>query len=156
MMKKLVILTTLIGVIALASGCLSYNTLEGSKQRVGIRKAIVANNERAIMAIKNGDSPQAAGINVTTWEALSERPVLQTGAAIGDSLIIWGGVEGVQWLADQSGSSDDEDKSTSSTAENNNGNTTIINNNGDGNTTTVDNSGIPDTSGIVPQTGPIQ
>jgi len=124
----------------LASGCLSYNTLEGSRERVALRRAIQANNEAAIRAIKSGESPKAAGIKVSTWEAISERPLLQTGAAVGDGLLIWGGVEGVKWIANEvDDSDDDEDDKGGNTA---GGDVIIID--GDGNyvdtsTTTTSN-----------------
>jgi hypothetical protein len=129
-MKKLGILSLLIALITIQSGCLSHSVIEGSKQRIAIRRAIATNNEIAIQALKNGESPAAAGINVSAWEAIKERPILQTGAAVGDGFILWGGIEGVQWLANRGNNGDgDGDRFTQEAGRD----TTTVNINGDGN-----------------------
>jgi hypothetical protein len=115
-MRKILRVTALTILMAIiSSGCVSYSVLEGSRERVALRKAIATNNEAAIQSLKSGNSPQMAGIKVTTWEAASERGLLQAGAGIADALIIWGGYEGVEWLADQGGddSSSSDDNSSS-------------------------------------------
>jgi len=136
--KKILIMTLASFFLIGSSGCLSYNVLEGSKKRVAIRKAINANNEFAIQALKRGESIHAAGIQVSTMEAAAERPVLLGAAAIGDGLIIWGGVEGVQYLADQADDSKSEGDEASagrdSTNIDVNGNNNVVQVRGDSST----------------------
>ena len=133
-MKNTLKTTFLVLLIAImGAGCVSSHVMEGSRRLVGIRKAIATNNEAAIQALKNGESTVNAGINVTAWEAISERPILQTGAAITDGLIVWGGYEGVRWLSDQSSSNEDGNRNTLDSGRD----STVINVSGDGNTVQV-------------------
>ncbi len=132
-MKRLVILGVMSFVIAL-NGCVSGYVLKDSKQQIAMRKATIANNERAIKDMEAGKSYKDAGVEVGNWEAIKEQPLIQVGALIADALIIWGGAEGVQWIADQSGDGDGE----RSTTQNASGrDTTIVEINGDGNTVNV-------------------
>lgn len=121
---KRIIFCTIIGAITIINtGCLTHSVLESNKKRIAIRKAIASNNEAAIQAIKDGKDIDAVGIHITTSEAIFERPVLLGGAAVGDGLILWGGVEGVRWIADQDSDSSDNTSSDSSTR----GDSTTIN-----------------------------
>jgi len=120
------------GIVLLAcllSGCVSHSVLNESKEQVAIRKAILTNNESALHAIKMGSDHKAYGIVVTTWEAIQERPLIQTGAAIADGLIIWGGYEGVQWLKEESsggGKTLDSGRDSTSIQISGDGNTVVV------------------------------
>lgn len=130
-MKNVIKLMTLVVVMMVANGCLSYGVLDGSKKIVAMRKAVQRNDAAAIRALKDGDRA-GAGIDVGTWEALKERGVLQTGAAIGDALLVWGGYEGVKWIKEDN--DDDDNTSNSTSTSRDNSNVTI---NGNGNEVNV-------------------
>jgi hypothetical protein len=142
-MKRLVMLGVMSAVVAL-NGCVSGYVLKDSKQQVAMRKATMANNERAIKDMKDGKSHKEAGVEVSNWEAIKEQPLIQTGALIADGLIIWGGAEGVQWIADQSGNGDG-DRSNSNIEQDSGRDIITVEINGDGNT--VDVSGDTTTIG---------
>lgn len=149
MKKTLLILPLTLGIL-FSSGCVSYNSLKKSKEQVAIRKAISANNQNAIQALRSGSSPQEAGIKVGTWEAINERPLLQAGSAIADALIVWGGIEGVQWLSEGSSSDNDREEQNA-----NSGRDAVnVEVNGDGNTVQVrgdeNNIGSPESEGSSP------
>jgi len=99
-MNKIVCLFFVISI--LFSGCVSGYVLEESKQQVAIRKAYMANNAKAIEGLRAGKSNNEVEVEVSTWEALKEKPLIQAGAAIADALIVWGGAECVKWIAEQS------------------------------------------------------
>ena len=85
-------------VLVLTSGCLSPMVYNQSKQKVGLRKAIEADNNPAIKAFKLGEDGVGLGVNVLALDVLSEQPLKQLGAAIGDGLLIWAGYEGVKYI----------------------------------------------------------
>jgi hypothetical protein len=111
-MKSMIILMA--AVVLMLNGCVSGYVIKNSKEQI---------------SIKRGNESE-----VSTWEAIKEQPILQLGAAIADGLIIWGGAEGVRWIADQSG---DGDGDRSSATQNSGRDSIIINVNGDGNSTDV-------------------
>lgn len=124
------------------TGCASYMVYKESAKQVAVRKALITNNQAAIRSLQLGGEPQANGIGVTVMEAISERPGLQTGAAVVDGLVLWGGYEGVRAINGDSNDSSNNDKLDGPRANNNSSgeNTTIVQ--GNGNTVTV-NSGQP-------------
>jgi len=127
-MKNTIILTLVAAIAILSSGCVSYPVLQGSKEIVAMRRAIARNDEAAIRSLKSGDSVRASGIEVGNWEAVMERPVLQTGAAVADGAILWGGYETVKWIADEIDESSGSGSNQDSGRDSNN-----IEVNGDGN-----------------------
>ncbi len=134
-MKRLVMLGVMSVVVAL-NGCVSGYVLKDSARQVAMRKATIANNEKAVKDLNDGKSNKEVGIEVTTWEAIKEQPLIQTSAAIADALIIWGGAEGVRWIADQSG--DGDGARSSSNSEQDAGRDNIsLEVNGDGNNVTI-------------------
>lgn len=137
---KLIVLAAMIAAVSLSgTGCASYMVYRGSAEQVAMRKAVATNNERAMRDINAGSDPSLAGIKVTWSEAISERPVLQFGAAIADAGLGYLGYKGIESVSD---SNDDEDNNGGAPDANGNAsgeNTTIIQ--GDGNTVTVSGSG---------------
>jgi len=139
-MKRLVMLGVMFIVVAL-NGCVSGYVLKANKQQAAMWKAVAANNERAIKDMEGGKTYKEAGMEVSTWEGIKEGPLTQAGAFIADCGIIWGGAEGIQWIADQSGDGDGErssstqDSGRDSINYNITGDGNTINHNGD--TTTI-------------------
>lgn len=64
-------------------------------------------DEPAIKATRLGSDGVGIGIDVTKWEAMTERPFLQFVAALVDAAIIYGGYEGVKALEDAADDDDD-------------------------------------------------
>ena len=133
--------------IPLVAGCLSQNVLEGSRQRVALRKANQIENpvkrDRAIKAIDLGDGGVGVGIDVTNMEALKERWALQLGAALGDAGMIYGGyllLDELEKELNDSNTTFADGPNGGGAGGNNSGNDTIIVN-GDGNITTTGSSG---------------
>lgn len=99
--KTISLISFLICTIALNSSCVSYKLIQKNKEKIATRKAIASNDETAILALQNGSKPSEIGIEISNWEAAQETPWMQAGAAIADTLIVLGGVEGVRWLTDE-------------------------------------------------------
>lgn len=123
--KTGIVCVSLMAISACSTGCASYMVYNKSHEKVAMRKAMAKGDEKAIRAVQIGEGV-GVGIDVSNWEALSEQPLLQFGAAVLDAAMIYGGYKGVESLND-----DDDDKKDS------NVNTTTIGVSGDNNTTTV-------------------
>jgi hypothetical protein len=106
-MKKVIYFILLVGLCFFNTGCASYMVYKGSQRQVGLRKAILSGNERAIRAINLGENAVGLGIDISNWEVLSERPFYQLGAAILDLGVTYGATV----LADELSSSGSSDKS---------------------------------------------
>ena len=139
------------------TGCFTPPVLNESRDIVALRKAIQQNDEVAIKAIKGGDG-KLAGAKVTAWESIKEQPVKLGGAALIDTLLLYGGYEGVRYLTDDDSDSKKEPVGSGpgTTVSNNSGDTTVVNVNGDGNDVNV-NKPLSE-GGLVPQQGlePVQ
>lgn len=122
LIEKMVMLVALVMLAISTSGCLSYMVMEQSRQKVALRKAIQTNNEAAIRAIRLGDDGVGVGINVLALEALTEQPLKQLGAALGDALIIWGAYEGVQSINGDNNDTSNQDSGRDSNTISVNGN----------------------------------
>jgi hypothetical protein len=126
-------------VVALSfqTGCLSYMSYKASeKELVGKRIHNIEDaetREAAIKAFQSGDI-KGIGIDISNLEALGTHPFRQTGAAIGDLLLIWGLAEGADSINGGGGSGRTGGVSIS-VGDNSEGNFGDINNiNGQGNT----------------------
>jgi len=137
-MKKLVSMMVMISVLVTISGCFSPMVYRESVNKVALRKAILANNQPAIQAIRLGDNGVGLGINVLSLEAITEQPLKQLGAALGDAALIWAGYEGVRYAGDQLNGSDSKDAPSNSS--DNGGHTTSVVVNGDNNNVDTGNS----------------
>jgi hypothetical protein len=106
-MKRLFKIVALLMVAMLiGSGCCSYMVMEGSKDQVARRRVLASGNDAAIKAVDMGAGYAAIGIDVGNIEALTERPLLQLGAALLDAAIILGLNEGAKMINE----ADDDDK----------------------------------------------
>lgn len=121
--KTGIVCVSLVAISACSTGCASYMVYNKSQEKVAMRKAIAKGDEKAIRAVQLGEGV-GVGIDVSNWEALSEQPLLQFGAALLDAAMIYGGYKGVESLNDD----DKKDKNV---------NTTTVGVNGDNNNTTV-------------------
>jgi hypothetical protein len=135
---RVILALTIVGAMAMSTGCASYMVYKESHKQVAMRKALITNNQQAIKSLQLGGDASAAGIPVSFSEALVERPWLQTGAAGVDALIGYGVYEGVRAI---DASSNDSDSKHGNNANNNQSgeNTTIVQ--GNGNTVNVGGSG---------------
>jgi len=134
-MKKLILITGMLVIAVIANGCCSYAVMNGSKNKAAQRKALIMGDEPAIRATRLGSNGVGVGIDVTNWEALSERPFLQLGAALLDAAIIYGGYEGIKSLDDGSDSNPGNGTSVTLTDSDNN---TVNVVNGDNNSSNND------------------
>jgi len=132
--KHFLTIAILIAIMTLGSGCVSHYVLEGSRARVAMRRAIISNDERAIRAIKLGEDAVGVGIDVSNWEAIKERPLLQAGAALADAGILYGTYYGIKYMDDELDSDDNNPDAEKAAGGGNNtsGHDTIVIN-GDGN-----------------------
>ena len=121
--------------LAFSTGCVSNHVYKESKAQIATRRAILSNNEAALHAIKLGEDPRAFGIEVSSFEVIRERPVLQAGAAFADGIIIWGGIEGTKWLIDEFRS--DSDSNSKNTRNEGGRDATVIEVDGNNNTVIV-------------------
>ena len=139
-MNKL--LSIVLGVFLMISfsGCLSSAVYKQSVNQVGLRKAIIANNQPAIRAFQLGNGGVGLGIDIGNWEALTEQPLKQIGAALGDAALIWGTYEGGKYVADKINGSGDNSSSSPGNSVNNGGTATSVNVNGDNNTVNTGNT----------------
>lgn len=133
-MKKM-ISVVLMGMLMMGtSGCLSSWSLDSSKQelalqqhQMALQKAIMSNNETAIRAVQLDNGGVGIGVDISNLQALTQHPIRQLGAAVGDAALIWGAYEGVKSFTDNSSHS-----STSGRDQ--------VNVTGDGNNVNVGNS----------------
>ena len=139
--KTGVVCVSLIAISACSSGCASYMVYNKSQEKVAMRKAMAKGDERAIRAVQVGDGI-GVGIDVSNWEALSEQPLLQFGAAILDAAMIYGGYKGI----DSINNSHDDKANNTSTETTSTSTTTISVTGGDGTTTVVIGDGNTTTS----------
>ncbi len=116
----------LVSISACSTGCASYMVYNKSQEKVAMRKALARGDDRAIKAVQIGDGA-GVGIDVSNWEALSEQPLLQLGAALLDAAMVYGGYKGIESINNDN----DKDKQKSDV------NTTTVGIDGNGNTTTV-------------------
>ena len=136
---RIMILTIIIA----CNGCVSGYVLQNSKSQIGLRMAIQSDNENAVKSIKEGVSPKAFDIEISTWEAIKERYLIQIGALVADALILWGGVESVQWISDQKDDGKSSRECTSQmNSEESNDKTYPIQINGDNNTVYINGDAI--------------
>jgi hypothetical protein len=122
-----------------------------SQQKVALRKANAKGDEKAIRALQIGEGA-GVGIDVSNWEALSEQPLLQLGAALLDAAMIYGGYKGVESLNNDNDNDKKGDVNTTTieTRGDNNNTTVVV---GTGNTTTANpnyNSNNSDSSSTYP------
>ena len=121
---KLVVASIVLIMAFSTSGCLSYKVNTDSQQLEAQEQAIRANNTKNIDLMKKGLDLNTKDIGV--WKAFWSRPIVATGALLGDVGMIWGGAKAIEYIA----TDNDEDPG-------NGGNTSggdIIIINGDGNT----------------------
>jgi hypothetical protein len=137
--KTGIVCVSLIAISACSSGCASYMVYNKSQEKVAMRKAMAKGDEKAIRAVQVGDGI-GVGIDVSNWEALSEQPLLQLGAALLDAAMIYGGYKGI----DSINNGNDKDGNTTTTETTST--TTIHVNGGDGTTTVVAGDGNTTTS----------
>jgi hypothetical protein len=96
-------------------------------------------DEVAIKATRLGSDGVGIGIDVTNWEALRERPLLQFGAAVIDAGLIYGGYEGIRALNDDNdGGGNDGSGTTVNLSDSNNNTINIVN--GDNNDSNNDDN----------------
>lgn len=110
-----VLVSVLVSVFS--SGCISAYVADQSRTKIAMREAIIRNDQSAIKAIRLGDNGVGLGIDLLSWRTLSEQPLKQLGAAVGDALIIWGGYEGVKSISESVGG--DKNDTTSGRDSNN-------------------------------------
>lgn len=137
--KTGIVCVSLIAISACSTGCASYMVYNKSQEKVAMRKAMAKGDERAIKAVQVGDGI-GVGIDVSNWEALSEQPLLQFGAALLDAAMIYGGYKGIDSI------NNGNDKDGNTTATETTSTTTIHVNGGDGTTTVVIGDGNTTTS----------
>ena len=137
--KTGVVCVSLIAISACSSGCASYMVYNKSQEKVAMRKAMAKGDKKAIRAVQIGDGV-GVGIDVSNWEALSEQPLLQLGAALLDAAMIYGGYKGIDSI------NNGNDKDGNTTATETTSTTTIHVNGGDGTTTVVIGDGNTTTS----------
>ena len=126
-MKKLVVSALLVGMV-LSSGCASMLVASSSKDKV---------QRRAIVAQQLPGGGVGIGIDLLSWDVLTEQPVMQLGAAVIDAATLYGGYLGVKSLQDQTAH---KNKTTAVVVTGNGNNTTIVNGDGNGNNGAQDNS----------------
>ena len=85
---------TLIGILIcltmFLNGCASLMIYNGSKEQILVRK-VAEQDDMAIKSIRLNDNMVGIGIDITKWEALKERPLLQLTAAVIDACAIYFG-----------------------------------------------------------------
>ena len=141
--KTGVVCVSLIAISACSSGCASYMVYNKSQEKVAMRKAMAKGDKKAIRAVQIGDGV-GVGIDVSNWEALSEQPLLQFGAAILDAAMIYGGYKGIDSI---NNGNDKEDRANNTATETTSTSTSTINvTGGDGTTTVVIGDGNTTTS----------
>lgn len=129
-MKNILKITIVLAMLVSMSGCATYTVYKHSEQKVAMKKAVASGNQAAIKAVDLGNGAVGVGIDVSNWEALSEQPLMQLGAALLDAGTIWAAKRGIDSM-NGDGSSD---KATTINVTGNENNLTIIN--GHNNTTT--------------------
>ena len=97
---KLIVVTVMLAVLSLQTGCFSYMAMEHGKKQVALRRAVIKNDPVAIKAVQLGDNGVGVGIDITNWEALTENPLLQLGAAVLDAGLVYAGYAGVKSFND--------------------------------------------------------
>ena len=135
----------LAALVLLSSGCVSKMVLDESKKQVAIKKAVIKNDQPAIKAIRLGEDSVGVGIDVSNWEALTERPWYQLGAALADAAIIYAANEGIKGLNDDDGKNTG-DGSTSINVNSGRDTSVTVYSDGNDTTTTTDNSDNSDRS----------
>ncbi len=144
-MKKIVMVIGMFAILAVGSGCFSYTVGKGSKSQIVERRMMASGKyttEEVQTASVFGAVPLkdgvGIGVNLLTpnfWEVISERPMLQIGAAVGDAALIYGG-----YLAGDAIFNGDNNSNESNGGNTSGRDTVVVN--GDGNTvnTSTDNS----------------
>lgn len=134
---RLSMFVCVVGVSLITSGCLSAWSYKCSEDEI-VRTRVYASGDSktidmlnrgvdaktAIRAIPLSNGGVGIGVDVTSLDALTQHPVRQIGAAIGDAALLYGAYQAYDKNLG-SGSKDNGDKNTT------------VNVNGDGNTTTT-------------------
>ena len=114
----------LMSVAVFASGCCSHAVLQGSK---------------AIQARRMGPDGAGIGIDISNWDALTERPLLQLGAALVDASLIYGGYKGLEAIEAAINDDDDDEKlGVSVSGDNNDVDVNVVTITGDDNDSNAD------------------
>jgi len=96
-MKKIMIMSVIASLMLFSNGCASYLSYQASHREITGYRVSTMGDELAIRAFAMGDTV-GIGINVLAYEALSEHPFRQLGAAILDVGAVWALSEGVKEL----------------------------------------------------------
>jgi len=144
-MNKLILCIVFGFMMVSSSGCVSYLSYKDSQREIVGRRVAASGNENAIRAYAMGDTV-GIGINVLAYEALTEHPWRQLGAAILDAGTLWVLSEGIQELNSNRSKSRDSNGVTI----NGEGNNVTIVNNSDNTTVNrdQDNSTATSTTGL--------
>jgi len=121
-MKKLGYIVPVILVLAamlLQAGCASYMSYESSKAEIIRNRVYASGSQKGIQMLNRGYDEETAiraialenggvgiGVDVGSWQVLSQHPWRQFGAALLDAAMVYGGYRGVEALND-SGSGGD-------------------------------------------------
>jgi len=96
-MIKLMIMSVLTSLMLFSNGCASYLSYQASHREIVGNRVASMGDESAIRAFAMGDTV-GIGINVLAYEAITEHPFRQLGAAILDAGAVWAISEGIKEL----------------------------------------------------------
>lgn len=144
---KLLLLMSMLLIISLNTGCVSYLSLSSSRDEIAQERIIASGDVNATRMMRSGIDPEQClkaipiengfgfAVDVANMDAFMKHPWRQTGAAILDAGLLYGTYLGVDSLTGSDKDNGDDGNSGESTG-NRNG-TVVINNGGNNNNTTV-------------------
>lgn len=126
-MRKIAVLVVL-SVVLLNSGCASLLVANSSQSKV---------KARAIRAQALPDGGVGIGVDLLSWDVLTEQPLMQLGAAVLDAGTLYYGYQAVKGMQEQT---NHKDKDTDIAVTGNGNNVTVVNGDSNAQNGSQDNS----------------